>query len=104
MKQWVLAGLFDEPDVQHFSMVQQELAYQNIVWFPPPAAVAESKEEFKDYNAPTLVITATNDVFFEGEGTAARARELFGEDTEILIVEGKHVPAPAKMIKVPACG
>lgn len=96
-KHWVFANMFDEPDVEHFAMMQQQLTFKHIAWFPPAAKVVQSKEEFKDYSAPTLVITATKDVFGGGKATAERAKEIFGAKAEIEVVEAKHVFNKEKM-------
>ena len=99
-KYWVCANLFDEPDVEHHSMTHQQLAYRHILWYPPPARVAKSKEEFEDYGAPTFVVSATKDIFGGGEATAVKSKELFGEDTEVEVVDGAHVLGKAKMDQI----
>ena len=98
-RHWIFSSMFDEPDEEHFAMTQQELAFKYISWFPPGVKVAQTKEEFKDYNAPTFVVSATKDIFGGGETTAERAKELFN-DVEVEVVEAAHVPAKDKMDQI----
>jgi hypothetical protein len=102
-KHRVFSSMFDEPNLSHPAMKQQELAFKHILWFPRPAKHVESKSELEKYTAPTLLITAENDVFGGGEATARKAREVF-ENCEDLVVEElkhtKHVPSADKMNKI----
>ncbi|KAL4531683.1 hypothetical protein Ndes2437A_g08998 [Nannochloris sp. 'desiccata'] len=102
-KNRVFSSMFDEPDLSHPAMKQQDLAFKNILWFPRPAKHVESKKEFENYTAPTLLITAEQDVFGGGEATASRAREVFENCDELVVEElkeTKHVPSAAKMINI----
>jgi pimeloyl-ACP methyl ester carboxylesterase len=102
-KSRVFGSMVDEPDLSHPAMKQQELAFKNILWFPRPARHVESKKELEKYTAPTLVITAEQDVFGGGKKTASRAREMFENCDELVVEElkgTKHVPSAAKMHKI----
>lgn len=74
---------------------QQELAFQHIAWFPPPPRKVE-KEELEEYYAPTLVMSATRDVFGGGEATAMRALEVFHE-CEVEVIDSAHVFSTEQM-------
>jgi pimeloyl-ACP methyl ester carboxylesterase len=101
-KHRVFSSMFDEPDVNfdHPAMKQQELAFRYILWFPRPAKHVESKTELEKYTAPTLLVTAEQDVFGGGEATAKRAREVLKKCDELVVEElkgTKHVPSAEKM-------
>ena len=101
-KHKVFSSMFDEPELEHPAMKQQELAFKNILWFPRPAKHVEDKKELERYTAPTLLFTAEHDVFGGGTATAKRAREVF-EHCELLVEElkdTKHVPSTEKMNRI----
>jgi len=102
-KNRVFGPMFDEPNLSHPAMKQQELAFKNILWFPRPAKHVQSKKELEKYTAPTLLITAEQDVFGGGEQTASWARKMFLSCDELVVEEmkgTKHVPSAAKMHKI----
>jgi hypothetical protein len=74
---------------------QQELAFQHVRWYPLPPRKVE-KKELEEYHAPTLVISATRDVFGGGEATASRALEVF-HDCEVEVMDSAHVCSTEQM-------
>ena len=57
-------------------------------------------EELKEYNAPTLVITGTEDVFFPGEEISRKAGGLLGDRLELIKYKMGHFPSTAHLEKI----
>lgn len=54
-------------------------------------------EELRDYKAPTLVITGTEDVFFPGNKISQKSEGLLGEQLELKQYQMGHFPSTAHL-------
>jgi pimeloyl-ACP methyl ester carboxylesterase len=54
-------------------------------------------EELRDYSAPTLVITGTEDVFFPGNKISQKAEGLLGDWLELKQYQMGHFPSTAQL-------
>jgi len=54
-------------------------------------------EELRDYSAPTLVITGTEDVFFPGNKISHKIQGLLGDELELKKYQMGHFPSPTHL-------
>ncbi|GAM15249.1 alpha/beta fold hydrolase [Mesobacillus selenatarsenatis] len=54
-------------------------------------------EELRDYSAPTLVITGTEDVFFPGNKISQKAEGLLGDWLELKMYQMAHFPSTSQL-------
>jgi pimeloyl-ACP methyl ester carboxylesterase len=59
-----------------------------------------TSEELRDYSAPTLVITGTEDVFFPGNKISQKAEGLLGDWLELKQYQMGHFPSTAHLEKI----
>jgi pimeloyl-ACP methyl ester carboxylesterase len=57
-------------------------------------------EELRDYSAPTLVITGTEDVFFPGNKISHKIQGLLGDELELKKYQMGHFPSPAHLEQI----
>ncbi|MBS8265437.1 alpha/beta hydrolase [Mesobacillus boroniphilus] len=57
-------------------------------------------EELRDYSAPTLVITGTEDVFFPGNKISQKTQGLLGDRLELKKYQMGHFPSAAHLEKI----
>lgn len=57
-------------------------------------------EELRDYRAPTLVITGTEDVFFPGNKISQKSEGLLGEQLELKQYQMGHFPSSSHLEKI----
>ena len=92
-RQLLFSKLFLDPDQDRESdfVKQMELAFMHLAWYPPrPHKLYKEDLIISEYSAPTLVITARNDVFGDGVTTAQRALEEF-DNCQVLVVDDAHI-------------
>ena len=87
----LFSKLFLDPDSDDDFTKQMELAFIHLAWYPPrPYKIYKEDFIISGYSAPTLVVTAKNDVFGDGETTAQRALEEF-DNCQVLVVDDAHI-------------
>ena len=59
-----------------------------------------SKEELKNYKAPTLIIASDNDIFFPADRVFENAKKIFNCPTHFVRIKSKHLPSEKTMTKV----
>jgi len=57
-------------------------------------------EEMKDYRAPTLIITGTDDIFFPERNISRKAAGLFGDQLELKRYKMGHFPSDEDLMKI----
>lgn len=57
-------------------------------------------EELRDYSAPTLVITGTEDVFFPGNKISQKLQGILGAELELKKYQMGHFPAPTHLEQI----